>query len=99
MLHSRYATGTSSGENRVVDDEAALLREHGHDVHLWSPTPVDAGGTARAALALRAAWSRRAAAHVRRIAAEFRPDVIHAHNLFPMLSPSVLRTVAAPVVV
>jgi glycosyltransferase involved in cell wall biosynthesis len=99
MLHSRYATGTSSGENRVVDDEAALLREHGHDVHLWAPTPVDAGGTARAALALRAAWSRRATAHVRQIAAEFRPDVIHAHNLFPMLSPSVLRTAAAPVVV
>jgi glycosyltransferase involved in cell wall biosynthesis len=30
---------------------------------------------------------------------EFRPDVIHAHNLFPTLSPSVLRTAGAPVVV
>jgi glycosyltransferase involved in cell wall biosynthesis len=99
MIHSRYATGTSSGENRVVDDEAGLLREHGHDVLLWAPTPVDRGGTARATLALRAAWSRRAGVHVREMAAAFRPDVIHAHNLFPMLSPSVLRTAAAPLVV
>jgi glycosyltransferase involved in cell wall biosynthesis len=44
-------------------------------------------------------WSRRAAAHVRQRAAEFRPDVIHAHNLYPMLSPSVLRGAGAPVVV
>jgi glycosyltransferase involved in cell wall biosynthesis len=36
---------------------------------------------------------------VRHIGAEFRPDVIHAHNLFPMLSPSVLRAGEAPVVV
>ena len=32
VLHSRYSTGPSSGENRVVDDEVALLRAHGHDV-------------------------------------------------------------------
>jgi glycosyltransferase involved in cell wall biosynthesis len=99
MLHSRYATGTSSGENRVVDEEAALLRENGHDVELWAPTPADGGEAARAALAARAVWSRQAAAHVRRTAAAFRPDVIHAHNLYPMLSPSVLRAAEAPVVV
>ena len=32
------------------------------------------------------------------LAAELRPDVIHVHNLYPMLSPAVLRTTAAPVV-
>jgi glycosyltransferase involved in cell wall biosynthesis len=37
-------------------------------------------------------------AHVRTLAAELRPDVIHVHNLYPMLSPAVLRTAAAPVV-
>jgi glycosyltransferase involved in cell wall biosynthesis len=99
MIHSRYATGTSSGENRVVDDEAALLRENGHDVELWAPTPQDGGGAAKAALAARAVWSQKAAAHVRRRAAAFRPDVVHAHNLYPMLSPSVLRGAGAPVVV
>jgi glycosyltransferase involved in cell wall biosynthesis len=99
MLHSRYATGASSGENRVVEDEAALLRDHGHDVLLWEPTPAEGGAAGRAGLALRAVWSRRAAAYVRGAAREFRPDVVHVHNLFPMLSPSVLRHRGAPVVV
>ncbi len=43
-------------------------------------------------------WSRAAVAHVRTLAAELRPDVIHVHNLYPMLSPAVLRSAAAPVV-
>ena len=32
VLHSRYASGHLSGENRVVADEARLLVDAGHDV-------------------------------------------------------------------
>jgi glycosyltransferase involved in cell wall biosynthesis len=99
VLHSRYASGASSGENRVVEDEVELLRSAGHDVHLWSPTPDDATAGSRIGLGVGAVWSRPAVAHVRRLTRELRPDVVHAHNLFPMLSPAVLRTSAAPVVV
>ena len=98
VLHSRYSTGPSSGENRVVDDEVALLRAHGHEVRLWSPDPPADTAYERAALGARAVWSRASVAHVRTLAAELRPDVIHVHNLYPMLSPAVLRTAAAPVV-
>ena len=38
-----------------------------------------------------AVWSRRAAGRVRTLVAERRIDVVHAHNLFPSLSPAVLR--------
>ena len=99
VLHSRYASGASSGENRVVEDEVELLRGAGHDVQLWAPMPDDATPGSRVGLALSAVWSRAAVAQVRRLAAEFRPDVIHVHNLFPMLSPAVLRSTRAPVVV
>jgi len=99
ILHSRYASGASSGENRVVEDEVELLRSGGHDVHVWAPEPVGSSPRARAGLALRAVWSRSAAAEVRRLARAVRPDVIHVHNLFPMLSPAVLRSTSAPVVV
>jgi glycosyltransferase involved in cell wall biosynthesis len=98
VLHSRYATGSSSGENRVVEDEVALLRSAGHEVELLSPEP-DAGTTAgRVAVAASALWSRRAVAAVRAAQADFHPDVLHVHNLFPMLSPAVLR-LGAPTVV
>jgi glycosyltransferase involved in cell wall biosynthesis len=99
VLHSRYLSGTSSGENRVVEDEVELLRGAGHEVRLWAPTPEDAGAVSRPRLAARAVWSRPAVRQVARLAAELRPDVVHVHNLYPMLSPAVLRTAAAPVVV
>lgn len=97
VLHSRYATGASSGENRVVDDEVALLRERGHEVELWSPMPADSVRSA-AKLGVRAVWSREAVRALGRLQATLRPDVIHVHNLFPLLSPAVLRSTAAPVV-
>jgi glycosyltransferase involved in cell wall biosynthesis len=99
MLHSRYATGPSSGENRVVDDEVELLRSGGHDVHLWSPMPDDRSTAARAGLAASAVWSRHAVSELRRIARQLEPDVVHVHNLFPLLSPAVLRARVAPTVV
>ena len=99
VLHSRYSTGPSSGENRVVADEVALLRAHGHEVAVWSPDPPAGTALERAALGARAVWSRAAVTRVRTLAAQLRPDVIHVHNLYPMLSPAVLRTTAAPVVV
>jgi glycosyltransferase involved in cell wall biosynthesis len=99
VLHSRYLSGTSSGENRVVEDEVELLRAAGHEVRLWAPSPEDAGGASRPRLAARSVWSRSAVRRVARLAEEVRPDVVHVHNLYPMLSPAVLRTAAAPVVV
>ena len=35
VLHNRYRSGDTSGENRVVRDETELLRSAGHDVITW----------------------------------------------------------------
>jgi len=95
-MHSRYASGSSSGENRVVDDEVALLREAGHAVEVWSPGPaVNASGMA---LGTAAVWSRTAVRELRRLEDEHHPDVVHVHNLFPLVSPAVLRAARVPVV-
>jgi glycosyltransferase involved in cell wall biosynthesis len=98
ILHSRYATGSSSGENRVVQDEVDLLRSVGHDVVDWSPMPPT-GRVGQALLGPRAIWSSEARRVVGRLVRAYQPDVIHVHNLFPLLSPAVLRSAAAPVVV
>lgn len=90
VLHSRYTSGPASGENRAVEDEVRLLAEAGHDVRAWLPSPGGATGLRLAGLAAGMVWSREAASEVRRLIAERRPDVVHCHNLFPMLSPSVL---------
>jgi glycosyltransferase involved in cell wall biosynthesis len=97
VLHSRYASGHLSGENRVVADEARLLEHAGHEVHVWAPSGEGLRGARALRAGVQAVWSRAAARPVR----EFQPDVVHCHNLFPLLSPAVLRQASrdAPVVV
>lgn len=91
VLHSRYLSGPVSGENRVVDDEVRLLREAGHEVNVWSPSleRVRDGGLIRVGLG--AVWSRRSASRVAELIGSHRPEVVHCHNLFPVLSPAALR--------
>ncbi len=91
VLHNRYRSGDTSGENRVVRDEAALLREAGHDVATWEPEPAVGSFAGQARAAVDAVWSRRAARRVRSLVEQRSIDVVHAHNLFPSLSPAVLR--------
>jgi glycosyltransferase involved in cell wall biosynthesis len=91
VLHSPYLTGPASGENRVVGDEVELLRRAGHDVSLFTPERL-AGqryGPRREGFA--AIWSQAAVKAVRRLIQEQRAEVVHCHNLFPALSPAVLR--------
>lgn len=91
VLHSRYLTGSASGENRVADDEVRLLREAGHDVFDWQPAVEQ--DRHRLGVAADAVWSRSAARAVERLSADVRPDVVHVHSLYPRLSPAVLRSV------
>jgi glycosyltransferase involved in cell wall biosynthesis len=91
VVHSHYASGSSSGENRVVEDEVALLRAAGHHVELWSPEPATATLRQRAGAAAGAVWNRAAVASVTALIRDTSPDVLHVHNLFPAVSPAVLR--------
>jgi glycosyltransferase involved in cell wall biosynthesis len=94
VLHSRYRSGSASGENRVVEDEARLLSEAGHAVQVYSPGAGRPSGMELVRTGARVVWSRRAASEVRRHMSRLRPDVVHCHNLYPALSPSVLRAIA-----
>ena len=91
VVHSRYQSGDASGENRVVSDEVRLLREAGHEVSAWTPEPLSHTIADRGLLGIHAIWSRAARVRIARELRRLQPQVIHAHNLFPMLSPTVLR--------
>ncbi len=97
VAHSRYASGNVSGENRVVEDEVRLLSEAGHDVVSWTPSGADVHPVRAAA---RATWARDASRRLRQLTRAHRADVVHIHNLFPMISPASIRAVSteAPVV-
>ena len=97
VLHSTYLSGPVSGENRVVGDEITLLREGGHNVESWTPSVEGESVSDLMRIGVETIWSRRAARRVRSLVEGFKPDVVHCHNLFPALSPSIINSVAASV--
>ncbi|MFC7823820.1 glycosyltransferase [Streptomyces sp. NPDC057375] len=97
VVHNRYNSAQPSGENNVVDQEVALLRGAGHRVGVFERRSDDIAGRSlpgKVAVPLLVPWNpavrRELAARLR---AE-RPDVVHVHNVFPLLSPSVLAACA-----
>ena len=94
IVHSRYLSGAASGENRVVEDEARLLKQAGHTVEVWEPLPEGLAGLKLLRAGVETVWSSRADAELRRNIRKLRIQVVHCHNLFPSFSPSVLRVAA-----
>ena len=99
QVHNQYRE--PGGEDRVVGAEYELLKSAGHEVFTHRVTNPTSGVQA-AGMLLFSANNPGAAQAVRRLAAEFRPDVAHVHNTWFSLSPSVLgalHRIGVPVVV
>lgn len=92
LIHNYYGSAAPSGENFVVEAERNLLQSRGHNVLLFSKHSDDlrnAGVVGLLKGAMSVAWSSGAGREVERTLAEFKPDLVHAHNTFPMISPSI----------
>lgn len=92
VAHNYYQSASPSGENLAVDEEAAALRALGHDVLLYRRSSDEIrqsmGGSLRAGIG--ALYSRRAVREIESHILNFKPDVIHLHNVFPLISPAVI---------
>ncbi|MGW7269300.1 glycosyltransferase [Streptomyces sp. NPDC054864] len=97
VVHNRYASAQPSGENKVVDQEVALLRAAGHRVEVFERRSDDIAARSllsKAAVPLLVPWNPAVRKELTaRLRAE-RPDVVHVHNVFPLLSPAVLAACA-----
>lgn len=104
LVHSRYRSKAPSGENNVVDRESALLATAGHQVELFQRTSDDIatwGPARKAALPARSIWNAQARKELAEHIEVFRPDLVHVHNTFPLISASALhacRDMGVPVV-
>ena len=104
IVHNRYRPAAPSGENAVVDQESAALRAAGHQVEVLqrhSEEIASWSSLRRATLPARVLWSEQSRRTVGKALVDFAPDVVHLHNTFPLLTPSVLhacRDAAVPVV-
>jgi glycosyltransferase involved in cell wall biosynthesis len=81
----------------VVDLETAALRAAGHHVTRFERRSDDIATmslAARARLPLRVPRNPAARAELSALLRADRPDIVHVHNVFPLLSPSVLSACA-----
>lgn len=87
VVHNAYQQ--RGGEDRVVEEEIELLRNRGHEVHLFFKDNRSIASGGGISLFMDALWSQQSAAEIRAITRSFRPDVVHVHNTFPLISPSI----------
>ncbi len=97
VVHNRYASAQPSGENKVVDQEVELLREAGHRVELFERRSDDIAARSlpgKVAVPLLVPWNPAVRTELAARLRTERPDVVHVHNVFPLLSPAVLAACA-----
>jgi len=99
-VHNRYLL--RGGEDEVFESEASLLTQYG-----WQVTPVIEQNTypdgvlKKIGVAMDCVWSRRWYKEFSALLQRTKPDVVHIHNFFPLISPSVYyacRKAGVPVV-
>lgn len=86
IAHNAYQH--RGGEDSVVDAEIALLRSHGHEVETYFRHNDDLADMSSAVAARQTMWSSRTAHDLAARISRLRPDVLHVHNTFPLISPS-----------
>lgn len=86
QAHNRHAT--RGGADVVLDQDRQMLEDAGH---LVSRLITDAADRAGPRAAVQAVWNRDTTEQVTRAVGDFRPDVLHVHTPFPLMSPVVFR--------
>jgi glycosyltransferase involved in cell wall biosynthesis len=90
IVHNTYQN--PGGEDIVVAQETRLLERHGHKVSTYkrgNHELEDLSFVQRLGLIGRIVSADDSKAAVRRIVQDFKPDLVHIHNTFAMVSPSV----------
>lgn len=101
LVHNEY--GGFSGEEAVVYMIQRLLEEHGHEAIMFIRRSADIPkmhfGRIRAFYS--GIYSISSERNVQRLLSEHKPDIVHIHNLYPLISPSILpvcRKAGVPII-
>ena len=84
-VHNSYQT--PGGEDQVFAQEADLLRAHGHKVLLYHTSNEQVTGKNSLVLLGNTIWNKQTHSELLDLMQRERPDVVHVHNTFPVISP------------
>jgi len=91
-IHNFHRSGSASGDDQVFKAETRLLEEYGNQVIRYTVCNDEfdnAGAAGKLAKALSMFWSPRHAKAVKALIEREKPDIVHIHTFFPLLSPSI----------
>jgi glycosyltransferase involved in cell wall biosynthesis len=90
IVHNRYKQ--QGGEDVVFDQERQLLEDAGHQVQVYCRSNHDIDsytGLKRFTLLKKSIWAEDTYREFSEILRREKPDVVHVHNIWVMISPSV----------
>lgn len=93
-IHNHYGHYATGGEANVFEAEAELLERHGHKVRKYTRTNsevIDGGFLKKIKAYWEAPWSEKEYDNISEEIRLFRPDLMHVHNFFLIISPSIFR--------
>jgi glycosyltransferase involved in cell wall biosynthesis len=90
QLHNHHSS--LGGAMEVLAHEGELLSEAGHDVEELTLPATETLGLSSSRQAVKAIWNKEMADELSARITTFRPDVVHVHTPFPLMSPVVFRT-------
>lgn len=102
IIHNEYKK--PGGEDVVLNQEEKLLKDNNHTVEKFiiSNNQIDNSNLLSSLkLGLNTIWSKISYRDVKEKVKEFKPDIVHIHNTFPLLSPSIywaIKSEGVPVV-
>ncbi len=96
LAHNFYSSATPSGENIVFEAEKKLLTQHGHEVKVFSKYSDDILAEGKMGViktALSIPWNFSVRGEILKDIDNLKPDVVHVHNTFPLISPSIFHSI------
>jgi len=87
LVHNAYQH--KGGEDSVMEAEFALLGDHGHSVELFTRHNDALTHMPKVVAAAQTMWSVKSGHAFEKALRSFQPDVVHVHNTFPLISPSI----------
>lgn len=96
LVHNFYGSSAPSGENQVFQAEKVLLESHGHEVIVFSRHSDEIrsqGFWGQIKGGMATPWNPWMANAVRQTVVRHKPAVVHVHNSFPLISPSIFHAI------
>jgi len=90
LVHNTYQQ--AGGEDAVFEQERRMLEREGHQVITYCRSNWDVDsyhGLRRLSLAKRTVWASDTRREILRLLRQEKPDLVHVHNTFVMVSPSI----------